>query len=110
MAANGHAWIDVLKINIEGAEFASLTRFIDDFAGSSSDGGGGAAPVLPVGQIQLEIHAWGGYKVFATSKKWWERLEWAGLRPFRSEPNLVYMNLMHLRQPDLVEVRVVHQS
>jgi len=98
MATNNHTWIDVLKIDIEGAEFDSLAKFIDDF---TSQGG-----VLPVGQMQLEIHAreWSGYGDFAHFNTWWEKLEKAGLRPFWTEANLVYINIFKSGvRPDLVE-------
>ncbi|KIP02579.1 hypothetical protein PHLGIDRAFT_26518 [Phlebiopsis gigantea 11061_1 CR5-6] len=63
-----------------------------------------APPVLPVGQLQLEIHAWGEHGAsFAAFRKWWERLEAAGLRPFHAEPNLVYVNLVRGARPDLAE-------
>ncbi|THH20621.1 hypothetical protein EUX98_g8546 [Antrodiella citrinella] len=87
MAANNHTWIDVLKVDIEGAEFESLAQFVDDFSGGNG--------VLPVGQMQLEIHAreWSGYGDFAHFNVWWEKLERAGMRPFWTEANLVYLNI-----------------
>ncbi|KAH9013012.1 hypothetical protein EDB84DRAFT_1278402, partial [Lactarius hengduanensis] len=45
--------------------------------------------VLPVGQLQLEIHAREGHENFGYFACWW-----AGLRPFLTEPNLVYINLV----------------
>jgi hypothetical protein len=71
MEHNGHDFIDILKVDIEGAEFASLSTFFDfyeaqprplsssespmDFtsAGSRYDFGG---KPLPVGQLQIELH------------------------------------------------------
>ncbi|KAH8092674.1 methyltransferase domain-containing protein [Cristinia sonorae] len=105
MEANGHKWIDVLKIDIEGAEFDSLVKFIDDFT-VVDPSTGESTTVLPVGQMQLEIHAreWSGYGDFAHFNAWWEKLEKAGLRPFWTEANLVYINIFKSGvRPDLVE-------
>jgi Methyltransferase FkbM domain len=90
----GHSFIDVLKIDIEGGEFDSLASFLN----SHADGD------LPIGQLQLEIHAWGGRERFDYFVKWWEALEASGLRPFWTEPNLVYLNLYPGSKPGLTEV------
>jgi len=90
----GHTFIDILKIDIEGGEFDSLASFLT----SHADG------ELPIGQLQLEIHAWGGRERFAYFVKWWDSLEAAGLRPFWTEPNLVYLNLYPGSRPGLTEV------
>ena len=92
----GHEFIDILKIDIEGGEFDALTSFITSYA----DGD------LPIGQLQLEIHTWNGRERFADFVKWWESLETAGLRPFWTEPNLVYLNIYRGSGPTLTEVRL----
>lgn len=96
MERNGHNFIDVLKVDIEGNEYDSLEVFIDSFHGEP----------LPFGQLQLEVHVYGGseWQDFPKFLKWWEKLEEAGLRPFFSEPNLVYVNLVRGVQPGLIEV------
>ncbi|KAJ7166415.1 methyltransferase domain-containing protein [Mycena crocata] len=96
MKRNGHTFIDILKIDIEGSEFESLKAFFNAFATSG---------VLPLGQLQLEIHLAGQtkYRKFSGFLEWWEQLEKMGLRPFFSEPNLVYMNIIQGSKPDLVE-------
>jgi len=91
----GHGFIDILKVDIEGGEFDSLASFLT----SHADG------ELPIGQLQLEIHAWGGRERFDYFVKWWEALEASGLRPFWTEPNLVYLNLYPGSKPGLTEVR-----
>ncbi|KAF9039870.1 methyltransferase domain-containing protein [Panaeolus papilionaceus] len=94
MARNGHEHIDILKIDIEGWEFETLTTLIRPYIASGKP--------LPFGQLQLEIHLWN--KSFEEFLKWWEMLEEAGLRPFWTEPNLVYLiynNKAHT--PDLAE-------
>ena len=102
MELNGHDFIDILKVDIEGNEFDSLSTFIDSFHGEP----------LPFGQIQLEVHVYqeGSWGNFAKFLNWWEKLEAAGLRPFFSEPNLVYINLVRGVRPDLVEVCVSMMS
>ena len=111
MKSNGHAFIDILKIDIEGAEFDALDAFVDAFIPAPEyearhpHAPAAELPVLPVGQLQLEIHAWGANGAsFKKFRKWWERLENAGLRPFWTEPNLVYVNLVRGARPDLAEV------
>ena len=63
-------------------------------------------PMLPIGQLQIELHArpGSGHETFAAFNSWWESLEAVGLRPFFAEPNLVYVNLVRGVRPDLVEV------
>ena len=90
----GHTFIDILKIDIEGGEFDALAPFVARY----SDG------VLPVGQLQLEIHANAGHERFDAFHKWWVSLEAAGLRPFYSEPNLVYIDIVRGAPPELSEV------
>ncbi|KAH7916618.1 methyltransferase domain-containing protein [Hygrophoropsis aurantiaca] len=100
MERNGHDFIDVLKVDIEGNEFDSLEVFIDSFHG---------AP-LPFGQLQLEIHVFPNtqWEKFPKFLGWWEKLEAAGLRPFFSEPNLVYVNLVRGVRPDLIEYSFIN--
>jgi hypothetical protein len=90
----GHTFIDILKIDIEGGEFDALTSFVT--ANAEGD--------LPVGQLQLEIHAQNGRERFDSFIKWWASLEAAGLRPFWTEPNMVYINIVRGAAPDLAEV------
>ncbi|KAJ7695790.1 methyltransferase domain-containing protein [Mycena rosella] len=101
MRANGHSFIDILKIDIEGSEFATLTAVVDAFASKGA---------LPFGQLQLEIHATPNqeHTPFPVFLKWWERLEHLGLRPFFSEPNLVYINLVRGVPPDLIEYSFIN--
>lgn len=82
MRKNGHTHIDILKIDIEGWEFETITTLLTPYITSGKP--------LPFGQLQLEIHIWN--KSFAEYLEWWEKLEAAGLRPFWTEPNLVYQN------------------
>jgi len=101
MEMNGHDHIDILKIDIEGSEFSLLSDLLDHY---------GDRP-LPFGQLQIEIHArqfenW--ENTFPEFLKWWERLEKAGLRPFWTEPNLVYANINRGTAPDLAEYSFIN--
>ncbi|KAL4073770.1 methyltransferase domain-containing protein [Scleroderma yunnanense] len=100
MERNGHDFIDVLKIDIEANEFESLGAFVDSFAGQP----------LPFGQLQIEIHMYSDHpwNNFSKVLKWWEKLEAAGLRPFFSESNLVYTNLIRGAQPGLIEYSFIN--
>jgi len=100
MEMNGHNFIDVLKIDIEGGEFVALESFLRPY---SVPGG----PIMPVGQLEIEIHAWSGASDFAKFNPWWELLEKAGFRPFWTEPNLPYVS--HLRTlPDVAEYSFIN--
>ncbi len=92
-SSSGHSFIDILKIDIEGAEFDTLTSFVEAHANGD----------LPIGQLQLEIHAYDHHKDLQYFLKWWETLEAAGLRPFSLEPNLLHVLIC--RPPEVVEVR-----
>lgn len=100
MDRNGHDFIDILKIDIEGNEYDSFEAFIDSFGGEP----------LPIGQLQIEIHVFKDqpWNDFAKVLKWWEKLEAAGLRPFFSESNLVYTNLIRGARPELIEYSFIN--
>jgi len=99
MKLNGHTFIDILKIDIEGAEFDSLAPLFKAHANDD---------VFPVGQLQLEIHAFNGRENFGFFSNWWGTLEAAGLRPFYSEPNLVYINIARGAPPALSEYSFIN--
>jgi len=92
---SGHGFIDILKIDTEGAEFDALTAFVNEHAHGN----------LPVGQLQLEIHAQGDRGRSEYFLKWWESLEAAGLRPFSFEPNMLHLTGRDCAKPEVVEVR-----
>jgi len=97
MRMNGHTHIDILKVDIESWEFETLTSLIKPYLDTGKP--------LPFGQLQLEIHLWN--KEFPEFLEWWEMLEAAGLRPFMTEPNLVYVNYNRQAGADLAEVSTV---
>ena len=71
MEHNGHDFIDILKVDIEGAEFASLATFFDFFQSQPHPSSTAESPMdftasgarydfagkpLPIGQLQIELH------------------------------------------------------
>ncbi|KAH9036354.1 hypothetical protein EDB85DRAFT_781277 [Lactarius pseudohatsudake] len=102
MDLNGHTFIDILKIDIESGEFDALTAFLSAHA-TAAEG-----DVLPVDQLQLEIHAREGHENFEYFARWWAAREAVGLRPFWTEPNLVYINLVRGVRPELAEYSFIN--
>ncbi|OHW90933.1 hypothetical protein CSPAE12_10474 [Colletotrichum incanum] len=78
MAMNGHDYIDILKMDIEGAEYEAMDGLSRDFPDEE----------LPIGQLMVEVHL-GESKSAKAFLDWWERLEKRGLRPAWTEPNLI---------------------
>ncbi|EIW85952.1 hypothetical protein CONPUDRAFT_68594 [Coniophora puteana RWD-64-598 SS2] len=101
MKRNGHSFIDILKIDIEGNEYDSLISFFDSISTNSP---------LPIGQVQMEVHVYqdSEWNYFPKFLAFWEKLEKRGLRPFFSEPNMVYANLIRDLQPGLAEYSFIN--
>jgi len=74
MKENGHEWIDVLKVDIEGDEYKSLLKAMKDFE------------KLPVGQLLVEFHAVKPYKPIDLVNLF-DLLEINGMRVYKYEPN-----------------------
>jgi len=72
MGRNGHTFIDILKIDVEGSEYESFDRIFEDYPDQ-----------LPFGQLMIELHGKVKDKVFNIV----EQLEKRGLRLFSVEPN-----------------------
>ncbi|KAJ7472759.1 methyltransferase domain-containing protein [Mycena latifolia] len=101
MSNYGHDFIDILKIDLEGSEFATLVSMIAD----------AREKPLPFGQLLLEVHI--GWSEDMTTvdhfANWFARLERAGLRPYyfevsmmdvntlRAEPAVAYWSFMNIR-------------
>lgn len=103
MKMNGHEYIDILKMDIEFAEFESMDGLRRDFPLPEGN-------ELPIGQLMIEIHL---FKNKISAKKylqWWEALEARGLRPAWTEPNLlaVTMNVNGDKDPNMAEYTLIN--
>ncbi|KAG0042822.1 hypothetical protein BGZ83_012136 [Gryganskiella cystojenkinii] len=76
MKENGHEWIDILKVDIEGSEYSTFKAMMEDF------------DTLPFSQLQIELHVDRASINFEQFLEWWQFLEYKGLRPFWTEVNL----------------------
>jgi len=94
----GHTFIDIMKIDVEAAEFDALTTFVNGHLNGD----------LPIGQLQLEIHVDWNRASLDWFRPWWESLEAAGLRPFSLEPNLIHVTNPGCRKPMVVEYSFIN--
>ncbi|KAJ6448197.1 methyltransferase domain-containing protein [Mycena sanguinolenta] len=80
----GHEWIDILKVDLNGAEFATLLSIIAEY---------GNKP-LPFGQLAITIQALLSPEMTKMGQmhQWWQRLECAGLRPVYFELGMMDVN------------------
>lgn len=103
MKMNGHDYIDVLKMDIEFAEFEGMDGLSRDFPVESGY-------ELPIGQLMVEIHLFNGRIDAKTYLQWWERLEARGLRPVWTEPNLlaVTLNINGDKNPNMAEYTLIN--
>ena len=95
----GHTHIDILKVDLEGWEFDTLTTFLLPGPEFTEE----RPRIPPVSQILLELHLWN--RGFSDLLNWWSTLERAGLRAVAREPNLVYQNYNRMQGSELAEVR-----
>lgn len=102
MQQNNHTYMDILKIDVEGAEYDAFNSVMDYVQKSWSAGG---EAVLPIGQVMIEIHTEDNTGVtFGVFRKWWERLEQMGMRPTWLEVNLLAVTIAHQKSnPRCVE-------
>ncbi|KAF4549557.1 Hypothetical protein D9617_21g097780 [Elsinoe fawcettii] len=87
MKRNGHEFVDVMKIDVEGEEFEALTALMDTVSASGERS-------LPVGQMLIELHLLDDQspptpKSLQTLLQWWGKLEAMGMRPTHNEHHWV---------------------
>ncbi|RDW92395.1 hypothetical protein BP5796_01789 [Coleophoma crateriformis] len=88
MAQNGHTYIDILKIDVEYAEFQALSTF--ELATRQPN------MEFPIGQIIIEIHLFHGDGTTVNGPlflDWWASFEARGMRPTWAEPNLLTVTM-----------------
>lgn len=81
MAINGHDHIDVVKMDIEGFEFDAVDVLLSHFREQGKE--------VPISQIVMQVHLIPDQITVGRFMKWWEKLEEAGFRPVRNEPDLL---------------------
>ncbi|KAI6783440.1 uncharacterized protein J7T54_004467 [Emericellopsis cladophorae] len=92
MKFNGHTFIDIVKMDIEGAEFDALASVIQSVLEGGLQHGNAS---LPFGQLLLEVHFMKEPKGFSIPQDpsswltWWASLEKMGLRPVNNEDNWI---------------------
>ncbi|KAL2106124.1 hypothetical protein VUR80DRAFT_7249 [Thermomyces stellatus] len=89
MAENGHDYVDIVKMDIEGHEFTALTGFIEHLKAHEPEGA-----TMPIGQLLIEVHFYtdrdvGGPKTLQQWMTWWSSVEEMGLRPVNNEDNWI---------------------
>lgn len=93
MRANGHTYIDIVKMDIEGAEFDALSSLVEHTKEAARNGNEEA--LLPIGQLLVEIHFMPPPKGFSipqdltTWLQWWTSLEETGMRAVSNEANWI---------------------
>ncbi|KAJ7757718.1 methyltransferase domain-containing protein [Mycena maculata] len=80
----GHDFVDILKVDLEGSEFATLVSIIADSEGEP----------LPFGQLLVKVHIGRSPDMTTVDHfgQWFEKLEWAGLRPYYFEISMLDVN------------------
>jgi hypothetical protein len=95
MAANGHEYIDIVKMDIEGAEFGALSSLVRSLEKMEIEADGDEIHPLPFGQLLIELHFGADGPDHTTPKDlktwmdWWAKLERHGLRPVNNEDNWI---------------------
>lgn len=106
MTERGHSWIDILKVDVEGAEFAAFEQIFADYSAG-----------LPFGALIMELHLTedGAWKTREEERKqfgyvwgWWRKLEKLGLRAWMSEVNSLFNYRSKIVKPWLIEYSYIN--
>ena len=104
MADNGHHFVDIMKMDIEGAEFQALDALMDSIEESGQH-------ALPIGQLLIELHITTRDDCPQTVRglvKWFQRLESFGMRPVYNEHN--WIGDVGSGHPQFIEVKCILKS
>lgn len=92
MKKNGHDYVDLVKMDIEGFEYDAITSLVTSIL---ADPGGSHNGTLPFGQLLVEMHFYTGDRPHSTPKdlrawmEWWTAMENLGMRPVNNEDNWI---------------------
>ncbi|KEY75015.1 hypothetical protein S7711_01356 [Stachybotrys chartarum IBT 7711] len=92
MKMNGHTYVDLIKMDIEGAEFDAMTSLIESVKEAHRNDGNAT---FPFGQLLIEMHFMNeppGFTIPQNLKSWmsWiSSIEAMGLRPINNEDNWI---------------------
>jgi hypothetical protein len=98
MAKNGHDYVDIMKVDIEYAEFNALSSLNAHTQQKQAQ--------MPIGQVLIEIHLMVAQGITPNVfLDWWESLEYRGFRSAWTEPNLLVVTMgIENRMPAYSEV------
>lgn len=106
MAARGHDWIDILKVDIERAEFRVFQEIFTDFPTG-----------LPFGHLNLELHLTTSSAERTREEEgeefrrlwiWWSKVEEFGVRAWMGEVNHLWGVGVGVAKPWLVEYAFIN--
>lgn len=80
MAELQHSWIDILKMDIEGAEYDVLPALVTHYSALNQR--------IPVTQAQIEYHHWSNRPLVAQVVDTLKTMEAGGFRTFSTEYNI----------------------
>lgn len=80
MAELGHSWVDMLKMDVEGAEYDVLPSLLTHYGALNQS--------VPVTQAQIEYHHWSSRPLVAQLVETLKRMEAGGFRAFSTEYNI----------------------
>ena len=80
MAALGHSWLDMLKMDVEGAEYDILPALFTHYTALNQR--------IPVTQAQIEYHHWPSQPIITQLVDTLKMMEAGGFRAFSTEYNI----------------------
>ncbi|KAL4733459.1 hypothetical protein BDV11DRAFT_175678 [Aspergillus similis] len=92
---NGHSYIDLIRMGIEGAEFDFISSFIASVVASQGGSGAENNATLPAGQLLMELHFMKAPPSLTIPRdldswmRWFADMETVGSRPVNNEDNWI---------------------